>query len=48
MMVTMDRFFSKGMERTTSDFFSLGLTSIPSYSNMKVGPDSVTTVMGRM
>ena len=35
MMVTMDRFFSKRIERTSSDFFSLDLTSISSYSDME-------------
>jgi len=35
MMITMDRFFSKRIERTSSDFFSLDITSVSSYSDME-------------
>lgn len=35
MMVTVDRFFSKRVKRTSSDFFSLELTSTSSYSDME-------------
>ena len=34
MMVTMDRFFSKRIERSSSEFFSLDLTSVSTYSDM--------------
>lgn len=34
MMVTMDRFFSKRIERSSSEFLSLDLTSTSTYSDM--------------
>lgn len=36
MMVTMDRFFMRRIARTASEFFSLDLTSVSTYSDMQV------------
>jgi len=35
MMVTMDRFFMRRIARTSSEFFSLDLTSVSTYSDMQ-------------